>query len=311
MIALHRCNQTMLPLLLLLTCCTLSIVTAVKTLNIKEEWQDYDPFTSTKAPTVMMMMYKQRYSMLMDNNHSMSKGSKVESTSLMSFKGGTNLSHKKHHMNKKEMNESNKSLTGQSSKSKTKGSIKSLKSSKKKDSMKNSMKKVSMKSFRSKGKGEGKGKGHGNAPSTSPTPTTMNPTVIFPSINPTRSPVTPNPNQQPTPNPTLRPTPLPTSRPTSTPTRVPTVVPTFTPTSAPTTDPTTGPTSTPTLPPTIPEEPPFFCFDVDDDTCGPGVWPKIPIEGNECGGDRNSPIAISSMDMCEPVDYIFSVRQYS
>jgi hypothetical protein len=54
-----------------------------------------------------------------------------------------------------------------------------------------------------------------------------------------------------------------------------------------------------------------FCFSSEQDDCGPHSWPDLPIEGNQCGGDRNSPIAISGSDICEPVNYMFTVRKRS
>ena len=142
------------------------------------------------------------------------------------------------------------------------------KHSKKMHSTKSSMKKIMLKSMMGKGKGKGG--------TTTPPPTN------FPTQAPLPGTATPTGERT-------------TSSPTAT-------------TNEPTTSPTTpGPTVSPTLSPTGPSGRPEFCFDPNDETCGPDVWPDLDTEGNQCGGSRNSPIAIPSLDFCEPVDYVFSV----
>jgi hypothetical protein len=53
--------------------------------------------------------------------------------------------------------------------------------------------------------------------------------------------------------------------------------------------------------------PPEFCFSATDPTCGPDSWPNLPIDNNECGGDRSSPVMITTTETCEAVDYFFDV----
>ena len=50
---------------------------------------------------------------------------------------------------------------------------------------------------------------------------------------------------------------------------------------------------------------PKYCYDPTDDTCGPQVWEFLPFTDNQCGGQRNSPIAISSTRQCTPLTYDF------
>ena len=173
--------------------------------------------------------------------------------------------------------------------------------SKKKHTSKSSMKKI----MSSKGKGG----------STVTYPT--RPPITVPVASPTQEPTgesteTESPTvEQTTLNPTSTPTSAPTAEPTPGPTQSPTAAPTFSPTFLPTTAPTLGPTAIPTLGPTLsPTTPPLFCFDPENETCGPDTWPQIPIENNQCGGSRNSPIVIPTQEFCEPVDYVFSVSCY-
>jgi hypothetical protein len=122
-----------------------------------------------------------------------------------------------------------------------------------------------------------------NTPEPSLSPTTQ--ITPEPSLSPTSSPVTEEPTLSPI-SPTVEPT---------------LVEETLAPTTlAPTQEPSTAPTVTP----------PLFCFDVDE-ACGPGNWPDLDIDNNQCGGSRNSPITLTSTTTCEPVDYVFEVRTYT
>lgn len=149
-----------------------------------------------------------------------------------------------------------------------------LKSAKKMDSSKSSMQKEKLHKPKSpKGKGMymmmGKGKGKGKGVTTIPSSA---PSGGIPPVA------------------TVEPTEVVTVEPTMTPTQLPTV----------------GPTFGPAVPAA---EPPLFCFNIDDETCGPNTWPDIDIPDNQCGGSRNSPIAITSNSFCEPVDYVFNVSR--
>jgi hypothetical protein len=55
------------------------------------------------------------------------------------------------------------------------------------------------------------------------------------------------------------------------------------------------------------DPPPEFCFSATDPSCGPDSWPNLPIDNNECGGDRSSPVMITTSETCEAVDYFFDV----
>lgn len=51
---------------------------------------------------------------------------------------------------------------------------------------------------------------------------------------------------------------------------------------------------------------PKYCYDTTNQACGPGVWDTLPYSENECGGNRQSPIAISSTSQCTNVTYDFN-----
>ena len=108
-------------------------------------------------------------------------------------------------------------------------------------------------------------------------------------------------------NPTMAPSPPPSASVAPTSAAPTTLAPTTTaPTSA---EPTQSPVSTgvPTERPSIPTSQSDFCFDVDNERCGPDSWPDLDIENNQCGGSRNSPVTLTTLDVCEPVDYVFDV----
>jgi hypothetical protein len=53
-----------------------------------------------------------------------------------------------------------------------------------------------------------------------------------------------------------------------------------------------------------------YCYDPTDKLCGPLIWDQLDIPDNQCGGSRNSPIAIETEPLgeCEQLDYKFDVR---
>ena len=279
---------------------------------LSESWTTLAPISKGSRE---MTMYKMRMGMVMMKSYDSAKGGKGVNNNSEGLK--SLHMHMKHHHPVEETKKTRVSVkTSSPTKSKLypeKQSMdhsKSLKSSKKMISTKESMKKVSISKKSSKktstnmkmvmnfkGKGKGKGIGDSSAPSFVPSvaPFTENPTPVASSEPVTAEPTTMEPT-------TTEPT---TTEPTTT---EPTTMEhtTMNPT---TTEPTTmQPSDNPTAFPSLPEEPPLFCFDINDEICGPPVWPEIPTsEENECGGLRNSPIEIESMDLCEPVDYVFSV----
>jgi carbonic anhydrase len=45
-----------------------------------------------------------------------------------------------------------------------------------------------------------------------------------------------------------------------------------------------------------------------DHPLGPASWADVELEGNQCGGNEQSPIAIESIDCTEYADYKLTVR---
>uniref|UniRef100_A0A7S3KZC9 carbonic anhydrase n=1 Tax=Amphora coffeiformis TaxID=265554 RepID=A0A7S3KZC9_9STRA len=257
-------------------------VAAVENLHSETWTASYAPLSKSSGE---MTMYKKRMGMVKMSSYASGKGNQGSK----SGKGGSESlkgADMKHHHTMDETKKTGVSVKVSSSarskiypEKKSMDPSKSLKSSKKMISTKESMKKVSLSSKKSTAKsamkmkmmmnGKGKGKGKGKGVPALPS--------FVPSVVPSAPPLTENPTS------------VPTSEPT---------------TAAPT---TTAPTASPTMSPTLPEEPPLFCFDPDNEVCGPPVWPEIPTpEENECGGRRQSPIQFESSDPCEPVEYIFN-----